>query len=122
MGGGFETIGGGNATRTLASSSVHRRRVVRYRIRVPAVFRWVNSDGISHKFEGLTHDISTQGVFVNCSDLPPVGTTGVVEVSFPPFDPAVQSGLRLKAEIRVTRIQSGAGESGRGFGAFADSD
>ena len=50
---------------------MERRNAVRYRLRVPAVFRWENEGVCSHN-EGLTRDISVKGAYLLSNGCPPL--------------------------------------------------
>jgi len=79
-----------------------RRRSHRYDLRTQVGFSWEDLEGIYHREESLTRDISEVGVFVVANSCPPVGTTVQLEVS---FHSATAQGVRIQAQGRVVRVE-----------------
>src|SRR5664279_1052431 len=85
---------------------VELRNANRYRLNVPAVFWWPGVDGFSEHGEGITTDISSSGVFVLTTALPPLGTRIELDVSLPGVGDG-SPGIRLNGEGFVLRLQPG---------------
>ena len=96
-----------------------RRAAVRYKLRLPVLFRW--SDGIDHTEGGFTRDVALDGVFIVSSKCPPIGSEVRIEVLFPsPNDPSVE--LRIECTGNVMRVENGFGCSGFGVHGRFDDD
>jgi hypothetical protein len=80
-----------------------RRRRHRYDLRTQVRFSWEDLEGIYHREESLTRDISEVGIFVVTNSFPPVGTTVQFEVS---FHSATAQGVRIQAQGRVVRVEN----------------
>jgi PilZ domain-containing protein len=78
-----------------------RRRNTRYDLRAQVKFSWKGRDGVRHREEGLTRDISERGVFVLTDFHPPFGTKVRFEVSYP--SGSAQQ-LRIQGQGQVVRI------------------
>jgi hypothetical protein len=50
---------------------MERRNAVRYRLQIPAVFRWSDEDGLSHEGKGITRDLSDFGAYIHTATPPP---------------------------------------------------
>jgi hypothetical protein len=87
---------------------------MRYRLSVPVLCRWKDETGARCLGKGFTRDISTQSVFVYCSELPAVGTTVRMEFMFPPLEEN-SSELRLRSVGQVVRVDNNG--HGTGFAA-----
>jgi len=85
---------------------VERRKDVRYRLAVPAIFSWEHPSGIANRREGITRDISSSGAFVMSTVCPPAESRVEVEiiVSALPGEPRAW----LKASMKVLRVEQGA--------------
>lgn len=55
------------------SYSSTRRRQIRYPLRTPVVYRWLDESGLQRRARGLTRDISEAGAYVVSSQCPPKG-------------------------------------------------
>lgn len=103
-----------------SGDKVELRKLTRYPLGVPAFFSWIDQRGISQQGEGVTRDISAEGVFLFASTLPPVGSVIRFEISLPPLPGAVRR-LRIEAEGRVLRLEPAAGEKEwSGFAAVTE--
>ena len=91
---------------------MERRRVVRFLLRCPAVFEWIE-EGQSQVGAGFTRDISASGVFLLTAASPPVGTRMRIEVLLPAERPA-EEGLKLSSEATVKRVEQGLESTGIG--------
>jgi hypothetical protein len=87
-----------------ALHSVERRKRVRYRLDLPAIFSWESSERSRLQGEGITRDIGLFGAFVFTPTCPPVETTIQLEVLLPPFTGA-KATIRIKGEARVLRVE-----------------
>jgi hypothetical protein len=98
-----------------------RRRAIRYRMSTSVIFKWKRPDNHRFQAEGLTRDISVDGVFVLTATPPPVNALIHMEVILPLSDGA--SKAQMKADMRVLRVdhdiagtsRSGFSASGKGF-------
>jgi hypothetical protein len=85
------------------------------------VFRWKRPDNESFQGEGVTRDMSVEGVFVLTGSLPPVNAKIQMEVILPLSDGS--SKAQMKSEMRVLRVdhniagtnRSGFSAAGKGF-------
>jgi hypothetical protein len=62
-----------------------KRAVPRYRLHLPVVFKWRKDE--THTEGGFTRDISAKGLFVMCTEAPPLRTTIELEILFPASGP-----------------------------------
>jgi PilZ domain len=88
--------------RTIVLEVMDRRRSHRYDLRTRVGFSWEDFEGIRHREESLTRDISEVGVFVLANSCPPVGTTVQFEVC---FHSATAQGVQIQAQGRVVRVE-----------------
>jgi PilZ domain len=100
------------AQRELMGESVEKRKVVRFQLGAPVIFRWGSQASL-----GRTRDISIKGVYVICDTLPPVGTALSLEVVLPPLEGNTMQRLHLEARGKVIRVE--AEEESSGFAATA---
>jgi len=93
------------------------RNTVRYKLEVPAVFRWKDKqNGNEQNVEGRTRDISTSGAFIYAQLCPPQGVALRVDMVLATI-PNSGRCIRLNAKGRVVRSEQPA--SGRDTGGFA---
>ena len=90
---------------------MERRNAVRYRLRVPAVFRWEN-EGVSSQNEGLTRDISVKGAYLLSNGCPPLRCDVKVEIIVSAL--AGNPTAWLRGAMQVLRIEDQSG-GGHGF-------
>ena len=76
----------------LSERSFQHRAAVRYKLRLPVIFRW--NDGVEHTSGGFTSDVAMDGALILSSECPPVGSEVHMEVLLP--SPGSES-----AELRV---------------------
>jgi hypothetical protein len=60
--------------------SSSRRRQIRYPLRTPVIYRWLDVNGLQRRAKGWTRDISEAGAYVLSSHCPPKGE--FVELKF----------------------------------------
>ena len=96
---------------------VERRHTTRYGLKVPVGFSWKNLSGGHQWGEGITRDISTNGVFVYIDESPTVGAVIRVRIQFPSF--GKRAGLEMHAEGHVLRVEPTTGIVGTIGFAFA---
>src|SRR5579863_9782479 len=82
--------------------SLERRRAIRYRMSTSVIFRWKRPDNQRFQAEGVTRDMSVEGVFVLTGTPPPVNAVIQMEVILPLSDGA--SKARMKSEMKVLRV------------------
>ena len=90
---------------------MERRNAVRYRLRVPAVFRWEN-EGVSSHNEALTRDISVKGAYLLSNECPPLRSN--VKVDIIVSASAGNPKAWLRGAMQVSRIEEQSG-CGHGF-------
>jgi hypothetical protein len=105
-----------------ASPPMERRKLSRYRVALPLVFRWVNSGRRQMQSSGVTYDISTAGAYVLASTLPPANAVLDVEIDLLGFR---EPHSRMKSRMKVLRVDRSTGnergDSGRvGFSMVGD--
>lgn len=98
---------------------MEQRESVRFHLRLPVIFRWIDDLGGKQHNGGFTRDISKDGLFVYSPIPPPPGVTVEVEVMLPPLEEAGH-GVRLQSEGTVLRIER-KGEH-TGFAATGEFD
>jgi hypothetical protein len=101
-----------------AFPSLERRKLSRYRVGLPLVFRWVNSGRRQMQVSGVTYDISTAGAYVLASTLPPANAVVEVEIDLLGFR---EPNSRMKSRMKVQRVDRSSGNEGRsGFSVVGD--
>jgi len=91
------------------------RKHVRFALKMPTTFSWVDEDGIRQVGEGQSRDISASGTFVFAVRCPAAGATVGLNIFFS-FAPEVARTLEIRAEARVLRVeQAGRAEETTGF-------
>ena len=83
---------------------MERRKVVRFLLRCPAVFEWIDEEGQAQVGAGFTRDLSATGVFLLSAASPPEGTRMRIEVLLPVERPA-EEGLKLSSDATVIRVE-----------------
>ena len=99
---------------------VERRATLRYTVSATVLFSW-EERGSYAKGEGVTRDMSTNGLFVYSEILPPEDASIRLEVGFPPLR---ESGapVRIRVRGRVVRIERVPAERARyGFAVSSES-
>ena len=91
--------------------AVQRRTAIRYRMRVPVLFNWDDEEGTRRQNAGFTRDICTHGLFVYCSECPPIGIVLNLSVVLPPFGES-DCEVHLNAEGTVIRTERKGDSSG----------
>ncbi len=83
------------------------------------IFRWKRPDSQRFQGEGITRDISIEGVYVLTATCPPVNSLIHMEVFLPLSDGA--SKAQMKAEMTVLRVDHDiAGTNRSGFSAVGN--
>ena len=90
----------------LSGLIVEARRTNRYDLKAPAHFWWLELNGLTESSDGITKDISSSGVFVLTTMLPPVGARVELDVLLPAIGEDSTS-ARLHGEGFVVRLQHG---------------
>lgn len=79
-----------------------RRTAVRYKLRLPVLFHWMN--GSEQTEGGFTKDVSLDGALVVSSRCPSVGVAVRIELLLPaPYE--MECELRVECIGKVTRIE-----------------
>src|ERR1700693_322401 len=102
-----------------SEQSVERRTAIRYRMSASVIFRWNRPHSQRFQAEGVTRDMSVEGVFVLTGAPPPVNAVIHMEVILPLSDGA--SKAQMKSEMRVLRVDHNiAGTNRSGFSAVGN--
>jgi hypothetical protein len=102
-----------------ASIAEERRKSIRYRVGVPALFYWKSGGGDHFQGEGITRDISVVGAYIMSATCPPADLPIDLEIILP-SGPSVGK-PRIKAKTRVLRVEHGVGGRARsGFSVMGD--
>ncbi len=93
------------------------RKSTRYQLNSAVVIRWLGGDGEIHEAFGAVHDISTCGVFVDCTTILRTATNVELEITSPnpklsPYD------LELRFEGKVVRSGKRTGREGFAVAGF----
>jgi hypothetical protein len=91
-----------------------RRRFQRFPLRVPAVFFWKGPRGSRQKAEGLTRDISADGVFIMAESCPPMESSIEFEVKLPALDVSGPP-VKIRAAGQVVRSGGALSKNTQGF-------
>jgi hypothetical protein len=92
------------------------RATVRYALRAPVTFTWLDENCVSQKGQGWTRDISPRGEYVVAAGCPCAGAAVTLHVCFPILAGVVHA-LRMEAKGRVLRVDP-AEATGK-FGGFS---
>lgn len=107
------------ASTTSPEQQVSRRRFQRFPLRVPAVFSWKSPRGARQKGEGLTRDISADGVFIVADCCPPSEAVIEFEVRLPALDTSGPP-LRIRAAGHVVRTDGQFDKFLQGFAVHSN--
>lgn len=94
-----------------------RRSRKRFDLEAPVKYSWTDSEQVQRAGQGTTRDVSERGIFILTDAPPPAGATVQVEVSFPFRD---ESRIQLKAQGRVTRVETSGEIAEYGFATATD--
>lgn len=83
---------------------LERRKQIRFALRAPVHFRWKDKDGIAHKGQGFTRDISSQGVFIYAELQPPPDAKIHIDILFSSLLEA-HSPVQMSASAKVVRVE-----------------
>jgi hypothetical protein len=83
---------------------LERRKQIRFALRAPVHFRWKDRDGIAHKGQGFTRDISSQGVYIYAESQPPCEANIHIDVLFSSLLEA-HSPVQMSAGAKVIRVE-----------------
>jgi hypothetical protein len=90
------------------------RRSDRYRSSAPVFIFWTPQSGAAQSSEGITVDISANGVYVTTDEVPPVGELVQIDVLLPNLVPDASvthltgEGIVLRAELRCSKLTDGS--------------
>jgi hypothetical protein len=79
------------------------RRQIRYPLRAPVTFTWIDRDGATHEGKGNSRDISEGGAYIVTRSSPPMGASVMLEIRFP-YLPELDRFHRIEMEGRVVRV------------------
>ena len=109
--------------RLSGSESLERRRQIRFGLRAPVHFSWIDRDGAMHKGDGFSRDISSHGVYVYAEwrTQPERDAEIEVDILLHSFSEA-QRTLHMSGRAKVVRVEpSATDEHAGGFVAESDS-
>jgi hypothetical protein len=95
---------------------IELRKFTRYQLSCPALYRWATSEQSSQDGQGITHDVSGEGVFVLANCCPPVGARIDLKICLPRLD-GTGIGVRLNGEGQVFRVEHDGQGKRVGFAA-----
>jgi len=102
------------------NAPIDLRKDDRYSLSAPVFLFWAPQNDSSHGSQGVTRDISANGVYVNADESPAVGETVQMDILFPNPAPG-EPEIHLTAEGVVFRIETPgtkfANVSNHGFAA-----
>ena|SRR5712691_3327623 len=94
---------------------LERREQTRYGLRALVDFDWTDTEGVPHRGQGFTRDISPKGMFIYSDSQPPAKADIRVEVALHSIAKAVTN-LWMGAEALVIRVERATGPGiDRGF-------
>jgi hypothetical protein len=79
------------------------RRQIRYPLRAPVTFTWIDSDGATHEGKGSSRDISEGGAYIVTRGSPPIGADVLLEIRFP-YLPELDRFHRIEMDGQVVRV------------------
>jgi hypothetical protein len=107
----------------LGGNSLERRRQIRFALRAPVHFVWIDRDGVKHKGDGFSRDISSQGVYT-CTEWPANlqrDDEVDLDIRLAPSSELHRT-LHMRGRSKVIRVErTSADEHGGGFVAESDS-
>jgi hypothetical protein len=93
----------GEAWDESSGECLERREQTRYGLRALVDFDWTDNEGVPHRGEGFTRDISTKGMFIYSEAQPPEKADIQVEVSLGSIPDALTN-LQIAVEALVIRV------------------
>jgi hypothetical protein len=109
--------------RLSGSESLERRRQIRFGLHAPVHFSWTDRDGVIHKGEGFSRDISSHGVYVYAEwHVQPQSDTAIeVDILLHSFSETVRT-AHMSGSAKIIRVEpSATDEHTGGFVAASDS-
>ena len=92
----------------------------RYQLILPVLFEWKDPEGTFHREGGFTRNVSTRGLYVDCTLCPSAGAVLQIEVLLPVHWRRAPQGAKLVAGVKVLRVQDVQGKTG--FAAMGNLD
>jgi PilZ domain-containing protein len=86
-----------------ADYSSQVRRQIRYPLRAPVTFTWIDRDGVTHEGKGNSRDISEGGAYIVTRSSPPIGADVLLEIRFP-YLPELDRFHRIEMDGQVVRV------------------
>ena len=93
----------------------------RYDLQLPVVYGWTDEKGVDHQAGGFTRDVSTQGLYVIASQLPPNGANLWLQATLPPLEHAADV-IPLRAMGHVQRVENKGFALTSDFGLWGETD
>ena len=98
-----EPSAGVATARSPASSSLHRRRHLRYPVEAEVKYQWSTQSSTLGEGDGRSRDISQGGAFVLTNALPPVGASIDLTIQLPAWQVGAAA-LRMEMTGEVVRV------------------
>ena len=99
-----------------------RRRQIRFGLRAHVFFAWTDRDGVTHKGEGFTRDISSHGVYIHAEGGAPTERDVEIDINILlPSSLDTPRTLHMSGRAKVTRVESAINDKYSG-GFVAESD
>jgi len=83
---------------------LERREQTRYGLHAAVDFEWKDAEGVAHRGQGQTRDISTKGIFIYSDSQPPTKADLHLDVSFSSVAGAFTD-LAMKVDALVIRVE-----------------
>lgn len=94
------------------------RKSARYRLHLPAIFRWGGARGEPHVGSGFVRDISVATIFIFTNSCPPVDEIIHCDVMLPRL--RNEGCTQIQASGRVSRVEFGSDPKQNGFVLVGD--
>ena len=101
---------GGAPITAESQSRAERRNAIRYRMGVPATYRWSGRDKKRNSSTGTVRDMSLEGIFILSPVCPWIGAKVDIEIGKP--GQQERSRRFVKARMKVVRIEQSEGAPG----------
>lgn len=105
------------ASKRKIETAMELRKTKRYEVAASTVYCWPGTADYMQSCEGVTHDLSISGVFIEAAICPPTGARVDFDILLPPMDGAEYS-TRLRGDGMVLRAEECQGPGRKaGFAA-----
>ena len=104
------------------TNPLDRRRQIRFGLRAHVFFAWTDRDGVPHKGQGFTRDISSHGVYIHAEGRAPMERDTEIDINIllpSSFD--THRTLHMSGRAKVIRVEAAANDKYSG-GFVAESE